>query len=62
MKLWESECLSCTKIFLTLMFFWPSKVGGLSASVLVGDTTSIQALNLDPGCPQVTEDVYRYVI
>eukprot|EP00250_Pteridium_aquilinum_P024057 c2825_g1_i2 orf=271-2997(-) len=38
------------------------KVGGLTspvASVLVGDTTSIQALNLDPGCRQVPEDVYR---
>lgn len=29
------------------------------ATILVGDATSIQALNLDPGCPQVTEDVYR---
>ncbi|MCO5582504.1 hypothetical protein L7F22_036401 [Adiantum nelumboides] len=38
------------------------KVGGLTspaAAVLVGDATSIHALNLDPGCPQVTKDVYR---
>ncbi|KAH7284905.1 hypothetical protein KP509_33G002100 [Ceratopteris richardii] len=38
------------------------KVAGITApsiSMRKGDATSIQALNLDPGCPQVTEDVYR---
>ncbi|KAI5059890.1 hypothetical protein GOP47_0024310 [Adiantum capillus-veneris] len=38
------------------------KVGGLTspaASIIVEDVTNIQALNLDPGCRQVTEDVYR---
>lgn len=34
-------------------------VGGLTGAVPVGDTTSIQALNLDPGCPQISEHVYR---
>ncbi|MCO5547703.1 hypothetical protein L7F22_001154 [Adiantum nelumboides] len=38
------------------------KVGAFSSprsSSLLGDTTSLQALNLDPGSPHVTEDVYR---
>lgn len=28
-------------------------------SPLIGDPTGIQALNLDPSCPQVPEEVYR---
>jgi hypothetical protein len=31
-------------------------------SPLVGDPAAIQALNLDPSCPNVPEDVYRLAI
>jgi hypothetical protein len=40
------------------------KVGGLHSPLVsprIGDITSIQALDLDPGFPQVTEEVYRFV-